>query len=252
MPKDIETYRSPKLAVDAIIIVDNKVVLIERKNPPLGWAFPGGFVDYGESVEAAIIREVEEETSLKITDSTLEQVQTYSSPNRDPRGHVVSVVFACEAIGVPKAQDDAKNIKMFDINDLPELAFDHKNILECYLQNNPHKIGNKAMMYSADEVREDFLAHIRNCIHYWDTLEGKDAPKTTRDRLEGLAFSICTMLDGCTGLPGFLIAPLPHESDKDYQLDNESKYYPENHHIEDLIQGEIGGSLHELLFHKKK
>jgi len=134
MPLDVDKYKSPKLAVDAIIIVDNKVVLIERHNPPHGWAFPGGFVDYGESVEDAVIREVEEETSLKIVNSTLEQVHTYSAPDRDPRGHVVSVVFSCEATGTPKAQDDAKNIDLFDIGNLPKLAFDHKDILESYLK----------------------------------------------------------------------------------------------------------------------
>jgi len=252
MPLDIDKYKSPKLAVDAIILVDSKVVLIERKNFPLGWALPGGFVEYNESVNTAIIREVEEETSLKITESTLEQVHTYSAPNRDPRGHVVSVVFSCDATGIPKAQDDAKNIGLFSFWELPELAFDHKNILERFVENNPNKFGVKELMYDSEEIKEQFLSHIRDSAHYWNTIEGDDAPKTTKDRLDGLAFSICTMLDGCTHLPEFMVVPLPHESDKKYHINNKEKYYLENHHVENLIQGNIGGSLHELLFNKKK
>jgi len=250
MPQEIEKYKSPKLAVDAIILVDNKVVLIERKNPPYGWAFPGGFVDYGESVEDAVIREVAEETSLKIVEGTLEQVNTYSAPNRDPRGHVVSVVFSCKAEGTPKAQDDAKNIALFSLEELPELAFDHKNILERFIENNPHKIENKDLIYSTDEIKEQVLDHIRTMVKYWNNLEGKNAPKTVEDRLDGLAFSFLTMLDGCCmDLPGFLVVPHPHESDKDYHIDNEEKYYPENHHVE--VYGDIAGSLHES-FHKEK
>lgn len=249
MPIDIDKYKSPKLAVDAIILIDNKVVLIERKNPPHGWAFPGGFVDCGESVESAVVREIQEETSLKTVESSLEQIHTYSAPNRDPRGHVVSVVFSCEATGIPKAQDDAKNIKLFSLDELPELAFDHQNILERFVENNPNKFGNEELVYTAEELREQVLDHIRGSVHYWATLDGKDAPQTVADRLGGLAFSILTMLDGCTSLPGFIVAPLPHESDKDYHLDNKEKYYPENHHVENLIRGDIGGCLHEL-FHK--
>jgi len=244
MPNEIEKYKSPKLAVDAIILVDNKVVLIERKNPPHGWAFPGGFVDYGESVEAAVIREVEEETSLKIVEGTLEQVHTYSAPNRDPRGHVVSVVFSCEAEGTPKAQDDAKNIKLYPLDELPELAFDHKNILERYIENN--NLIKHESAYTTDEIREKVLNHIRAMVQYWDNL-----PKeTTVEKLDGLAFSILTMLDGCTmDLPGFIVAPCPHEDDKSYHLDHKEKFYPDNSNIK--VDGDIAGCLHELFYKNK-
>ena len=239
-------YKAPKLAVDAIILVENKIVLIERKNEPYGWAFPGGFVDYGESVEEAIMREVEEETSLKVVTHTLDQVHTYSAPNRDPRGHVVSVVFSCDAVGVPKAKDDAKNIKLFALNDLPELAFDHQNILDCFMEDNPNLLGDVSNRYTSEEIREKVLSHIRNLAKYWDTVPRE----TTKEKLDGLAFSFLTMLDGGTSLPGFILAPLPCESDKEYNLDNGGKYYPENHHIEHLIKGDIGGCLHELYYKK--
>lgn len=135
MPIDIEKYKSPKIAVDAIIFIKDEVVLIERKNPPHGWAFPGGFVDYGESVESAVIREVEEETTLKILKDTLKIFGVFSEPSRDPRGHVISVVFSGEAQGTLKACDDAKNINTFSLDSLPQMAFDHKDILDKYLQN---------------------------------------------------------------------------------------------------------------------
>ncbi len=134
MPIDIEKYKSPKIAVDAIVFLREEVVLIERKNPPYGWAFPGGFVDYGESVESAVIRELEEETTLKMLKDTLKIFGVFSEPNRDPRGHVISVVFSGEAQGTLKACDDAKNINTFPIDNLPQMAFDHKDILEKYIQ----------------------------------------------------------------------------------------------------------------------
>ena len=243
MPKDVVNYKSPKIAVDAIIIKDKKIVLIERRNLPYGWAFPGGFVDYGESAEEACLREVKEETSLDVIPGTLKQIYTYSSPDRDPRGHVATVVFSCETSGIPKAQDDAKNIKLFKLTELPRLAFDHLNILEEYLELNP-ELTRDEHEYTRDEVITKFLDHIKMNISYWEIL-----PDTsTREKLEGLAFSILTMLDGCSGdIPKYIVAPDPHESDKEYLLKNKEKYYPENYSSK--INCDISGFLHEL-FHK--
>lgn len=107
------------------------IVLIKRKNPPRDWALPGGFVDYGESLESAAIREAEEETSLKI--ELKYQLGAYSDPSRDPRQHNISVVFVAKAEGEPNASDDAEDVKIFDPNALPNsLAFDHKKILQDY------------------------------------------------------------------------------------------------------------------------
>ena len=125
-------YKNPSVAVDIIILCDgDKIVLIERKNPPYGWALPGGFVDYGESLETAAKREAKEETCLDIT--LIKQLHTYSDPDRDPRQHVISTVFVAMAKGqIPIAADDAKNLQLFDIPDLPELAFDHNKILDDF------------------------------------------------------------------------------------------------------------------------
>ena len=128
--KEIETYRNPTPTVDIIIDIDGRIVLIKRKNPPYGWAIPGGFVDYGESFETAAIREAREETGLDVKD--LKQMHTYSNPNRDARMHTASTVFTGKAKGVPKAGDDAGEIALFSQQDLPELAFDHAEILADY------------------------------------------------------------------------------------------------------------------------
>jgi len=109
------------------------IVLIKRKNPPFGWALPGGFVDYGESLESAAKREAEEETSLKV--ELLYQLGAYSDPSRDPRHHTISVVFVGRATGMPKAADDAIDVGIFDRHSLPILmAFDHKEILRDYFK----------------------------------------------------------------------------------------------------------------------
>ena len=125
---------TPLLAVDALIIGDLKsvqgVVLIKRKNPPYGWALPGGFVDIGETVEQAVVREAKEETNLDFT--IVELVGIYSKPDRDPRGHTVSIVYAGKAAGDMIAKDDATEISVFSIYELPELAFDHKDIIMNY------------------------------------------------------------------------------------------------------------------------
>jgi len=131
-------YRNPFPTVDIIIEIENPqgkgIVLIERKNPPYGWAIPGGFVDYGESLEQAAVREAEEETSLKI--KIIRQFHTYSEPDRDPRQHTISTVFIATAIGEPKGQDDATSAKIFSKDEIPpNLAFDHKKIIEDYFSN---------------------------------------------------------------------------------------------------------------------
>ncbi len=124
-------YRNPLLTVDIIIECRDGIVLIERRNPPLGWAIPGGFVDYGESLEAAAIREAAEETSLRV--HLVEQMHTYSDPGRDPRHHTVSTVFIAKASGMPKADDDARRAGIFTAHNLPSpIVFDHSVILKDY------------------------------------------------------------------------------------------------------------------------
>jgi ADP-ribose pyrophosphatase YjhB (NUDIX family) len=133
-------YRNPVPTVDIIIEIDEgkgkgtggkRIVLIQRKNPPYGWAIPGGFVDYGESLEEAAVREAFEETSLHV--EIIRQFHTYSDPGRDPRRHTISTVFIAGASGTPKAADDAQRVELFRTNGLPDdLAFDHAKILDDY------------------------------------------------------------------------------------------------------------------------
>ncbi len=124
-------YRNPVPTVDVIIEIEGKVVLIRRKNPPPGWALPGGFVDYGESLEQAAVREAKEETGLDVTLES--QFYTYSDPARDPRQHTISTVFTGKAEGEPEGADDAAEAQLFDLDELPEqIAFDHRQILEDY------------------------------------------------------------------------------------------------------------------------
>jgi 8-oxo-dGTP diphosphatase len=126
----------PRLTVDIIIQMKGdarQIVLVKRKNPPAGWALPGGFVDYGETVEAAAVREALEETSLKV--KLARQFHVYSDPRRDPRGHTVSVVFIASAEGDPVGGDDASEARLFQVNALPsEIAFDHRQIIQDYLE----------------------------------------------------------------------------------------------------------------------
>ncbi len=131
---------TPFVAVDGIIKVFNGqklrgIVLIERKNPPLGVALPGGFVEIGESVEDAVKREMKEETSLDI--EIVRIFNVYSDPKRDPRFHTVSITFECIAVGEPVGRDDAKVAKIFRLEDIPfeRLVFDHKNILQDFLHS---------------------------------------------------------------------------------------------------------------------
>ncbi|NCO41881.1 MAG: NUDIX hydrolase [Armatimonadetes bacterium CG_4_10_14_3_um_filter_66_18] len=128
--EELDTYRNPVPTVDLVIEVKDGIVLVERKNDPKGWALPGGFVDYGESLEAAAIREAKEETGLKV--ELIRQFHTYSDPHRDPRQHNLSTVFIARARGKPKGGDDAKRAEVFTEGDLPTLVFDHRWILEDY------------------------------------------------------------------------------------------------------------------------
>lgn len=126
--------KTPLLTVDIIIEVEDRgIVLIERKNPPPGWALPGGFVDYGEMLESAAIREAKEETCLAV--ELIEQLHAYSDPKRDPRHHTVSTVFIARASGVPKGADDAGRAELFTETTLPSpIAFDHPRILKDYFR----------------------------------------------------------------------------------------------------------------------
>ena len=129
--------RYPRLAADVIICMNGfptSIVLVKRKFPPEGWAIPGGFVEYGESVEQAAVREALEETSLHV--KLLRQFHVYSEPGRDPRGHTVTIVFVASAEGTPIAQDDAADVQIVLKDHLPfPIAFDHQTILSDYFNN---------------------------------------------------------------------------------------------------------------------
>lgn len=126
-------HKNPFLTVDIIIEIADGIILIKRKSPPEGWSLPGGFVDYGESLEAAAVREAKEETGLDI--KLIRQFHTYSEPDRDPRHHTVSTVYIATASGRPEAGDDAREIGIFKKDSLPEIiAFDHRKILEDYFK----------------------------------------------------------------------------------------------------------------------
>ena len=127
-------YKSPGLTVDGIVMKDKQILLIKRKNLPYKgkWALPGGFVGYGEKTEDAVVREVFEETGLKTT--VKELVGVYSDPGRDPRGHTVTVVYLLEIqYGDLKSGDDASDVLFFDMKHLPDLSFDHANIIKDFV-----------------------------------------------------------------------------------------------------------------------
>ena len=127
----VKQYRNPFPTVDIIIELQDGIVLIERKNPPHGWALPGGFVDYGERLEDAAVREAREETSLEV--NNLRLLGCYSDPGRDERMHTISTVYIADGCGLPLAADDAADVGIFHLNNLPEpLCFDHAEILEDY------------------------------------------------------------------------------------------------------------------------
>ena len=122
------------MAVDVIIeMKDHGIVLIGRRNPPFGWALPGGFVEFGETLEAAAVREAYEETELAV--ELVRQFHTYSDSTRDPRGHTISTVFIGRGRGTPRARDDAREIGVFAPHRLPRpLAFEHGRILDDYFE----------------------------------------------------------------------------------------------------------------------
>ena len=126
----IESYKNPLPTVDVIIEVMDGIILVERKNNPVGWALPGGFVDYGESLEQAAVREAHEETGLDVR--LIHQFKTYSDPDRDPRHHTITTVFIAAADGLPSAGDDAAKTGIFTRDNLPPLVFDHAKILADY------------------------------------------------------------------------------------------------------------------------
>ncbi len=127
----ISRYKNPYPTVDIIIEYLSGIVLVYRKNEPHGWALPGGFVDYGESVENAAIREAGEETSLHVED--LKMFHVYSAPDRDPRFHTITTVFVARGDGILEARDDAQDVGVFSLDKLPEpIVFDHAGIIEDY------------------------------------------------------------------------------------------------------------------------
>jgi 8-oxo-dGTP diphosphatase len=127
-------HRNPAPTVDIIIEHEGGIVLIERRNPPHGWALPGGFIDYGESAEDAAVREAREETGLAL--ENLRQFHVYSDPKRDPRFHTITTVFVARGSGRLRAADDAARARVFDPKALPEtVAFDHRRIVRDYVSD---------------------------------------------------------------------------------------------------------------------
>jgi 8-oxo-dGTP diphosphatase len=127
----MEQRRNPYPTVDIIIEIEGGIVLVNRKNPPYGWALPGGFVDWGESLEEAAVREAAEETCLDIT--LIRQFHAYSDPRRDPRHHTITTVYIARTNGTPHPADDAKEARVFTRDTLPSpLVFDHADILHDY------------------------------------------------------------------------------------------------------------------------
>lgn len=131
--------QGPYVTVDVIIELPKGIVVIERSNPPYGLALPGGFVDYGETLEQAAVREAKEETNLDL--ENLRQFRTYSDPKRDPRFHTISTVFMAQGKGKPQAGDDAQGLKVIPSKDLLQFdyAFDHKKVIEDYLRNKVNR-----------------------------------------------------------------------------------------------------------------
>jgi len=123
----VSRYRNPLPTVDVVILRGEGVVLVERRNPPFGWALPGGFVEEGESLEQAAVREAREETGLEVR--LQEQFFTYSDPGRDPRRHTITTVYLARAEGAPRGGSDARQARVWPWEALPPLCFDHGRIL---------------------------------------------------------------------------------------------------------------------------
>ncbi len=133
MPTPITPLLAADIIIELLDLPGRPFVLIERANPPYGWAVPGGFVDVGETVEHAAIREAKEETSMHVQLNAL--LGIYSNPARDPRNHTVTAVYVAEAHGMPVAADDAKHCGVFSFDKLPDqLAFDHDQVINDYQQ----------------------------------------------------------------------------------------------------------------------
>jgi 8-oxo-dGTP diphosphatase len=133
--------RSPALTVDGVLIQDHAVLLVQRKHSPFqgSWALPGGFVEYEEKTENAIIREMTEETGLRTQIRGL--LGVYSDPHRDPRGHTVTVAYLMESVGgTLEAGDDATSVKFFKVDELPALAFDHAMIIQDAIRRVSHGV----------------------------------------------------------------------------------------------------------------
>ncbi|MBF0530372.1 MAG: NUDIX hydrolase [Deltaproteobacteria bacterium] len=144
----VSLYRNPIPTVDVIIETEadgrRGIVLIERKNIPLGWAIPGGYLDYGETAETAAVREAREETGLEVELTGL--LGVYSAPDRDPRHHTITTVFMAEAKGQPQGHDDAARAEIFSFDRLPSpLAFDHARILDDYFAYQADRKGRPAV-----------------------------------------------------------------------------------------------------------
>ncbi len=146
-------YRNPTPTVDIIIEKNHKIVLVKRKNPPYGWALPGGFVDEGEWIENAAIREAKEETQLDIVLDELFYV--YSDPQRDPRQHTMSTVFLAHAEGTPSGNDDAEVAQYFDLDNLPSpICFDHAVMIDDYIYYKATKQHRQIQRYNDTMVKK--------------------------------------------------------------------------------------------------
>ena len=185
--KNARSHRNPIPTVDIIIEIKDPagkegLVLIRRKNPPFGWALPGGFVDYGESLEQAAVREAEEETSLKI--DLRYQLHTYSDPDRDSRRHTISTVFVARAEGRPKAGDDAEAVGIFGPGEIDfPLAFDHARVLEDYFAGRGRETKFEAGIRAEGEAdmtddptkaeKPDQDMNLKELIRVWGPVEAE-------------------------------------------------------------------------------